>query len=172
MSDYPWINLSNTWVCVSAALCLPCSQYDDLLFSKFTSIRFTSRVWARKLRNRGSIPGKGEVLFTSLYRPYWPWGPPIPIQWAPAAPSLKIERLGRESEKSLPCIVEIKSITSTLRMPTRPTQVQFQYPVCILLNCGLCNGGLSRLTRVYAHGSGSKLFPALDVISRNSTHKM
>jgi hypothetical protein len=64
-------------------------------------------VWARKLRNRGSIPGKGEILFISLYRPYWPWGLPIIIQWAPAAPSLEIERLGPESENLLPCFVEI-----------------------------------------------------------------
>lgn len=144
--DYPFEHLS---LCFCNTL--PCSQYDDLLFSEFTSIRFTRRVWARKLRNRGSITGKGETLFTSLYRPYWPWVPPIPIQWAPAAPSLEIERLGHESENSLPCIVEIKSIwssTSTLHMPTRPTQVQFQYPVYTLYNYGLCNGGLSSFTRV------------------------
>jgi len=48
------------------------------------------------------------------------------IQWAPAAPLLEVERLGRESENALPCIVEIKNIwscTSTFDMPTRPTQV-------------------------------------------------
>lgn len=74
-----------------------------------------------------------------------------PIQWAPAVPLLEVERLGREFENPLPCIVEIKnmwSCTSTFRVPTRPTQVQFQYPVYTLCLFGLCNGGLSRFTRV------------------------
>jgi hypothetical protein len=85
-------------------------------YMKFLGSRAVGMVMGYELDGRGSIPGRGKIIFSigsrPLLRPIHP-----PIQWVPGDLSPGVKRLGREADHSPPPSSEVKNGRSIPPLP-------------------------------------------------------
>jgi hypothetical protein len=75
--------------------------------SRDSSVGIPTRLLTGRPMSRGSIPSKGNFLFSIMSRPaLGPANPPV--QWVPGDVSTGVKRQGREADHSLSSGVEVK----------------------------------------------------------------